>query len=134
GALTAAERLLVEPLKQLGVELTYLANDIGSLGRDRLGKNFVTLSCVDPNDPAQLKTALDATLRLYADKVAAFRLLESQLPARAPLADYADLVAQISDGNLQATSLLSRQSTALRYAPWLRDALDSLPLLRRRER
>ena len=51
--MTEAERVLSEPLKEISVELTYLANDIGSLGRDRAGKNYVTLSCPAPNEPGK---------------------------------------------------------------------------------
>jgi terpene synthase-like protein len=127
--LAETERSWCEPLKELAVELTYLANDVGSLGRDRGHKNYVLLSSAAPDDPTRLKESLDDALRLYADKVQSFRTFASQLPDREPLHAYATLVARIADGNLRATSLLASQGAAGRYSPWVRGALESLPLI-----
>jgi hypothetical protein len=116
------ERARADELKALGVELTYLANDIGSLRRDDRAPNYVTLRAAVEGAPA---AGLLETVRAdYDARVQAFHDLAQG--ARGELQRYVSLVSQITDGNLKATLLLARAGDAGRYAPEARDCLGSL--------
>lgn len=127
--LTAAERGAADELKRLAVELTYLANDIGSLPRDPAAKNFVTLLASNRAELRDLDDALAATSRIYREKAESLVAERRRLTSATALQRYADLVCDITDGNLRATTLLARRGPEGRYSPAARDVLEALPLV-----
>ncbi len=126
--LSEQQRAASEPFKRLSVELTYLANDLGSVARDGQQHNYVGLLQVSAA-AASLEEAVELTGRLYCDKVAEFQGLARALPRSGSLGRYAAMSADIADGNLRATAALARQGSAGRYSPLLRARLNELPLI-----
>jgi hypothetical protein len=118
-----------EPLKALAVELTYLANDIGSLARDKAGKNYVTLLMQRDPSLTTLESAVEASARIYADKARSLINERLAIESGTELARYAEVVCDITDGNLRATTLLARASAEGRYSPLARECLSKLPLV-----
>ena len=127
--LTAAERAAADELKRLAVELTYLANDIGSLPRDPAAKNFVTLLASNRAELHDLNDALAATSQIYREKAESLVAERRRLTSETALGSYAELVCDIADGNLRATTLLARRGSEGRYSPAARDVLEALPLV-----
>lgn len=125
--LSEAQRPAADELKRLAVELTYLANDIGSLARDPAAKNFVTLLARKRAELRDLDEALAATSRIYGEKAEALVAGRLRVTSEASLGRYAELVCDIADGNLRATTLLARRGAEGRYAPAARDILRALP-------
>src|SRR5262249_33686068 len=103
-------RALVEPLKILGVELTFLANDLGSIERDADRPNYVRYVAAESR--GSLAEAIERTSADYAQRVAEFVEIWRRLPEVGnegdALGHYADMVAHVTDGNLEATQLLAR--------------------------
>ncbi len=126
--LSSADRVTTDPLKELGVELTYLANDIGSVLRDSEHKNYVRFMQARESG-SSIERAIELTEEVYRDKARAFAELAQRVELGSDCARYADLVASVTDGNLRATSLLSRAGSEGRYAPAVRASLESLPCL-----
>jgi len=124
-----AWREQADPMKALAVELSYLANDIGSLGRDKPTKNYVRLLMEHDPSLATLESALESTSKIYADKARSLVDRRRAFPAESTLARYAELVCDIADGNLRATTLLARNSAEGRYSPLARECLSALPLV-----
>ena len=118
------ERAQADQLEALGVQLTYLANDIGSLHRDSPGLNYVTLRAQRELGPSALPELLEATRGDYDARVQAF--LELAHGTSGELKRYASLVSAIADGNLKATLLLARSGDAGRYAVEVRACLGNL--------
>lgn len=126
--LTPSSRMLAEELKRLSVELTYIANDIGSLARDEARRNYVTLLAAR-DGLADLNDALRATVSVYERKATALAEQRAALASSdATLARYAQLTCNIADGNLRATTLLAHAGSSGRYSPQVRDCLAKLPL------
>jgi Terpene synthase family 2, C-terminal metal binding len=125
--LREAERASAERLQALGVELTYIANDIGSLRRDHRSPNFVTLLTERYPGLFTLPELLEAARTEYTARARAFDALREG--ATGELARYASLVAAVTDGNLRATLLLARSGDAGRYASETRECLESLATL-----
>lgn len=127
--LTDAERPSANDLAALTVELTYLANDLGSLARDSSAKNFVTLlSARDALGP-DISPAVEATCRIYAEKAARLVAARTSLDASSQLARYVELLCNVADGNLRATTLLGRTGAVGRYSPAARESLLRLPFV-----
>jgi terpene synthase-like protein len=122
-ALDEHERPRADALKELGVELSYLANDIGSLRRDQGCGNYVKLRSASTDLSEQLRqTSADYDARVQ-------RYLELASGAQGELLRYVSLVSAITDGNLKATTLLALSGDAGRYAPEARDCLQRLRTL-----
>jgi hypothetical protein len=127
--LSPSARVLAEELKQLSVELTYIANDIGSLARDEARKNYVTL-LAKRDGLADLNDALRAAVSVYERKATALAQRRDALAkSDAALPRYAELTCNIADGNLRATTLLAYAGSSGRYSPQVRDCLAQLPLV-----
>jgi len=122
-----AEREATDQLKELGVELTYLANDIGSIQRDSNEKNYIRLLLAKMGSSLPIERGLEEALRIYREKARAFMLSSRDLQSRELLSSYADMVANVTDGNLLATTLLAESAPSGRYSPAVSGCLESLP-------
>lgn len=127
--LSEPERAAADQIKALAVELTYLANDVGSLARDPAAKNFVTLLAAKHPEFRELDQALALTSRIYREKAEALVAARRRPSPESALGRYAALVCDITDGNLRATTLLARTGSEGRYSPAARESLASLPLV-----
>ena len=114
-------------MKTLAVELSYIANDIGSLARDQARKNFVTLLAAR-HETSDMDESLRLSSGVYAEKAARLKQAR-ELATQVDLDGYAELVCNIADGNLRATTLLAHSGASGRYSPAVRDCLVSLPLV-----
>lgn len=112
-----------ERIKEISVELTYLANDMGSIARDRRGMNFVSILAAERE--LSLEEALRETAELYLDQVQLFSRLSEELHDE-EAQKYVDLLAHVTDGNLRSTLYLASSSASGRYAPEARALLDQL--------
>ena len=112
-------------MKALGVELIYLANDIGSIERDNGRGNYVRL-LAERIGPNALDQALDATTRRYRDKASEFLARSSDLAPGSRSAAYADMLAYIIDGNLRSTAFLAHPAAFGRYSPTVRECLERM--------
>ncbi|MFZ5896669.1 MAG: terpene synthase family protein [Myxococcota bacterium] len=120
-------RRAADDMKALGVELTYIANDIGSLARDQAQKNFVTLLMQEEPLLTTLDAALARASAIYREKADRLRSARQAQSADTSLGRYAELVCNITDGNLRATTLLAHTGAAARYSPAARECLEGLP-------
>lgn len=125
----AVGRPAADELTTLAVELTYLANDIGSIGRDSSVKNYVTLLASQDPTLTDVPRAIEATCRIYTEKAAHLVALRTSLPRGGALARHADLVCNVADGNLRATTLLGTAGAVGRYSPAARESLLGLPFV-----
>jgi len=125
-AVPEEKREVTEPLKELAVELSYLANDIGSIDQDGERKNYVRLMALQSGRVTDLDAAIEATARVYREKAAEFVTKARDLENGSPCKAYADLVAQIANGNVRVTAFLAEHASFGRYAPTVRSALDGL--------
>jgi hypothetical protein len=123
------QRPLTEPLKELAVELVYIANDVGSIARDPHQKNYVRFLLAELGTSATLEQALEETVRVYKRKAHAFVEKASELSSALSMSPYVDMVAHVTDGNVLATIALAEQGRSGRYSPAVRTCLASLPLL-----
>jgi len=126
-ALDAHERPQADALKELAVELTYIANDIGSLRRDHVSSNYVTLRAERDGGSSDRSEQLEQVRVDYDARVQRYQELASG--TRGELSRYASLVSAIADGNLKATTLLALSGEAGRYAPDARGCLQRLRML-----
>ena len=115
-----------EPLKELAVELSYLSNDIGSIDQDGERKNYVRLMALESGKPGDLEAAIEETARVYREKAAEFMTKARDLENGSVCKAYAELVAQIANGNVRVTAFLAEHASFGRYAPTVRAALDRL--------
>lgn len=116
------ERAACDELKATAVDLTYVANDLGSFGRDGASKNFVSL--IADQAGCQRDEALRATVEFYVAQAQSFA---EQAAALSPATrSYVDLLAWVTDGNLRATSFLATGDREGRYAPEVRELLEEL--------
>jgi hypothetical protein len=123
-------RPLVDPLKDIAVELTYIANDIGSVARDQTSKNYVWLLLREQPELSGLDDALELAGNIYAQKLSEFRERAELLPPRVRDGQYLYLLADIIDGNRNATASLARIGSANRYSPQQHETLNQLPVAR----
>jgi hypothetical protein len=123
------ERAQADQLQVLGVELTYIANDVGSLRRDEPAMSYITLRAARDLGRVSLSARLEATRADYDARVQAF--LDRARELRGELSRYASLVSAITDGNLEATLLLARAGDAGRYAAEAGECLSQLRRLGR---
>lgn len=121
-----------DPLKHAAVEMTYIANDIGSLARDPPTKNYVGLRMTRGDG---LVGALDAAAAEYEHRKALFEQAWRVANTRSPDGNrYVSLLADLTNGNLGATIELTRSPAAVRYDPGhdkARQALTKLPMVPR---
>ena len=115
------ERAACDELKATAVDLTYVANDLGSFGRDGASKNFVSL--IADETGCNREEALRATVEFYVAQAHSF---SEQAAALGAARDYVDLVACVTDGNLRATTFLATSDREGRYAPEVRELLEEL--------
>lgn len=125
--LTEEQRALTAPLRAWGIELTYIANDLGSMRRDPKEKNFISL--LSKEEGLSIPEAIRAASQIYQQKAQEFLLLAHKLwndTQEPKLRAYLDMVAHVTDGNLLATTMLASVGGSGRYATDARELLEGL--------